>query len=74
MENHKLIETLQNDLKVTTNKDINDTLLFSLKLLHSLTRNMNESMCIIVKHEVSNTSFYIHLFKVIFRRYSQRFI
>lgn len=57
MENNNLIKTLQNDLKIITYKDIDETLLFSLKLLHSLTRNMNESMCIIVKDEVSNFSF-----------------
>lgn len=55
MENNELIQTLRNDLKVTTHKDINDTLLFPLKLLFSLTRNMNETMCIIVKDEVRNT-------------------
>lgn len=54
MENNKLIETLNNDIKTIHNNNINDTLIFALKLLHSLTRNINESMYTIVKKEVSN--------------------
>lgn len=53
MENNKLIEILNSDIKALPNKNINDTLLFPLKLLHSLTRNINESMYIILKNEVS---------------------
>jgi len=54
MENNKLIETLNNDIKTIHNNNINDTLIFALKLLHSLTRNnINESMYTIVKKEVS---------------------
>lgn len=56
MENNKLIEILHNDIQVTPNKEINDTLLFALKLLHSLTRNINESMYIILKNNVSYRS------------------
>lgn len=54
MENHNLIETLHNDIKSISNKGINDTLLFALKLLHSLTVNINDSMYIILKNKVSN--------------------
>lgn len=53
MENNKLIETLHNDIKTISNKDINDKLIFALKLLHSLTININKSMYIILKKEVS---------------------
>lgn len=55
MENDKLIENIYNDIKVISNQDIKDKLIFSLKLLHSLTRNMSESMYIILKRNVSNT-------------------
>lgn len=55
MENNKLVEILNNDIK-TLPKNINDTLMFALKLLHSLTRNINESMYIILKNEVSCTN------------------
>lgn len=54
MENNNLIETLHNDIKAIPKTDINDTLLFALKLLHSLTRNINDSMFIILKKNVSN--------------------
>lgn len=54
MENNALIKTLHNDIKVTFTKDINDTVIFALKLLHSLTRNISKSMYIILKNEVSS--------------------
>jgi len=54
MENNKLIETLHNDIIMIHNNNINDTLIFALKLLHSLTRNINESMYTILKKQVSN--------------------
>lgn len=53
MEDHNFIETLHNDIKLISNKGINDTLLFALKLLHSLTINISESMYIILKNKVS---------------------
>lgn len=54
MENNSLIKTLQNDIKVIFYKDINETLIFALNLLHSLTKNISDSMYIILKNEVSN--------------------
>lgn len=54
MENNKFIETLYNDIITIHNSNINDTLIFALKLLHSLTTNINESMYTILKKEVSN--------------------
>lgn len=54
MENNQLIETIYNDIKMIPDKNINDTMLFALKLLHSLTRDINESMYIILKNEVSH--------------------
>lgn len=57
MENNKLIRKLNNDIKVLPDKDINDTLIYALKLLHSLTRNINKSMYIILKNEVSCTKY-----------------
>lgn len=54
MENNKLVEIINNDIKAVPDKNINDTLIFALKLLHSFTRNINESMYIILKNEVSN--------------------
>lgn len=56
MENNKLIETLFNDIQEISNKSVNDTLFYALKLLHSLSRNINESMYIILKNEVSCVS------------------
>lgn len=53
MENSKLIQTLYNDIKAGPTKGYNDTILFSLNLLFSLTRNINKSMYIILKNEVS---------------------
>lgn len=61
MEDHNLIETLHNDIKSISNKGINDTLLFALKLLHSLTINISESMYIILKNKVS--TYLIYYFK-----------
>jgi len=55
IENNKLIQRLYTDIKVLPTKGINETILFSLNLLLSLTRKMNKSMFIICKNEVSNT-------------------
>lgn len=54
MENNQLMETLNDDIKALPDKNINDTIIFALKLLHSLTRNINESMYIILKNEVNS--------------------
>lgn len=54
MENNKLIENIYNDIKVISNQDIKDKLIFALKLLHSLTINISESMYIIFKRKVRN--------------------
>lgn len=54
MEKNKLIQTLHNDIKTLPDKGINETLIFALKLLHSLTRNINKSMYSILKDEVSS--------------------
>lgn len=54
MENNALIKTLQNDINVKSYKNINDTSIFALKLLHSLATNISDSMYIILKNEVSN--------------------
>lgn len=59
MENNKLIETLYNDIQRISNKNVNDTLFYALKLLHSLSRDINKSMYIILKNEVSCVSFII---------------
>lgn len=53
MENNKLIQTLNNDIKVVPKRN-NSIILFSLNLLHSLTGKMNKSMYMILKNEVSN--------------------
>lgn len=52
MKNSKLIQTLQNDIKVVPTRD-NNTILFSLNLLLSLSRKMDKSMYLIFKNEVS---------------------
>lgn len=57
MENNKLIETIHNDIKKISNNNINDKSIYALKLLHSLTKNMNQSMYIIIKREVSNVPY-----------------
>lgn len=57
MENSLLLKTLYNDIQVTTENEINDTLIFALKLLHSLTRNIKNPMYIILKSEVSDLIF-----------------
>lgn len=58
MENNELIKALYTEIKILphNNKDINDTLLYALKLLHSLTLNINGSMYNILKNEVSSIS------------------
>lgn len=55
MENNKLIRALQSDIVAKPHMDINDTFIYALKLLHSLTININESMHTILKNEVSIT-------------------
>lgn len=57
MENSLLLKTLYNDIQVTTENEINDTLIFALKLLHSLTRNIKKPMYVILKSEVSDLIF-----------------
>jgi len=53
MENNKLVQTLNNDIKVVPAKGNESIVLFSLNLLLSLTEKMNKSMYIILKNEVS---------------------
>lgn len=53
MENDRLIKRLQDDIKEISNENINEALLFALKLLHSLTLHINESMYNILKSQVS---------------------
>jgi hypothetical protein len=57
MKNIKLIQTLQNDIKEALTKN-NNTILFSLNLLLSLTRKMDRSMYMIFKNEVSIIKLY----------------
>ncbi|XP_060854647.1 uncharacterized protein LOC132932342 [Rhopalosiphum padi] len=57
MKNIKLIQTLQNDIKEALTKN-NNTILFSLNLLLSLTRKMDRSMYMIFKNEVSIMKLY----------------
>ncbi|CAH1725158.1 unnamed protein product [Aphis gossypii] len=52
MKNSKLIQTLQNDIKVVPTRD-NNTILFSLNLLLSLSRKMDKSMYLIFKNEIN---------------------
>jgi len=52
MENNKLIQTLNSDIKVVS-KGNNSIILFSLNLLLALTGKINKSMYIILKNEVS---------------------
>jgi len=53
MENNKLIQTLNNDIKLVPSKGNNNIILFSLNLLLSLTEKINKSMHTILKNEVS---------------------
>lgn len=53
MENNKLIQTINSDIKVVPTKGNNSIILFSLNLLLSLTEKINKSMYIILKNEVS---------------------
>lgn len=68
MENNKLIETLHNDIIVIPGQDANDTLLYALKLLHSLTKNINERMYTILKNEVISfrNVWYYYMYRYIF--------
>ncbi|XP_029342843.1 uncharacterized protein LOC100574889 [Acyrthosiphon pisum] len=53
MENNKLIQTLNNDIKLVPNGGNNYVILFSINLLHSLTEKMNKSMYTILKNEIN---------------------
>jgi len=53
MENNKLIQILNNDIKLVPSWDNNSIILFSLNLLLSLTEKINKSMYAILKNEVS---------------------
>ncbi|XP_060866820.1 uncharacterized protein LOC132942446 [Metopolophium dirhodum] len=53
MENNKLIQTLNNDIKLVHSKGNNSIILFSLNLLLSLTEKINKSMYTILKNEIN---------------------
>ncbi|XP_022172857.1 uncharacterized protein LOC111035520 isoform X2 [Myzus persicae] len=53
MENNKLIQTINSDIKVVPTKGNNSIILFSLNLLLSLTEKINKSMYIILKNEIN---------------------
>lgn len=53
MENNKLIQTLNNDIKLVPTNGNNSIILLSLNLLLSLTEKINKSMYTILKNEVS---------------------
>jgi len=53
MENNKLIQTSNNDIKLVPSKGNNSIILFSLNLLLSLTEKISKSMYTILKNEVS---------------------
>lgn len=53
MENNKLIQTLNNDIKLVPTNGNDSIILLSLNFLLSLTEKINKSMYTILKNEVS---------------------